>query len=51
MTQKVIFFATDLDPPRWDLSGRRDYKVCLGVDRPPKTPLVDVEPKRGGDLR
>jgi hypothetical protein len=21
--------------------------VCLGVDRPPKTSLVDVEPKRG----
>jgi hypothetical protein len=32
-------------------SGRRDRRVCLGVGRPPKTPLVDVEPKRGGDLR
>jgi hypothetical protein len=33
--------------PRGTLSGRRDYRVCLGVDRPPKTSLVDVEPKRG----
>jgi hypothetical protein len=24
-------------------SGRRDPRVCLGVGRPPKTPLVDVE--------
>ena len=31
--------------------GRRDPRVCLGVGRPPKTPLVDVEPKRGEDLR
>jgi hypothetical protein len=30
---------------------RRDPKVCLGVGRPPKTPLVDVEPKRGEDSR
>jgi hypothetical protein len=37
--------------PRGTLSGRRDPRVCLGVDRPPKTPLVDVEPKRGEDLR
>jgi hypothetical protein len=28
-------------------SRRRDPMVSLGVDRPPKTPLVDVEPKRG----
>jgi hypothetical protein len=32
-------------------SGRRDRRVCLGVGRPPKMPLVDVEPKRGEDLR
>jgi hypothetical protein len=32
-------------------SGSRDPRVCLGVGRPPKTPLVDVEPKRGEDLR
>jgi hypothetical protein len=32
-------------------SGRRDHRVCLGIGRPPKTPLVDVEPKRGEDLR
>jgi hypothetical protein len=25
-------------------SGRRVPRVCLGVGRPPKTPLVDVEP-------
>jgi hypothetical protein len=31
-------------------SGRRDSRVCLGVGRPPKTPLIDVEPKRGEDL-
>jgi hypothetical protein len=29
---------------------RRDPKVYLGVDRPPKTPLVDVKPKRSEDL-
>jgi hypothetical protein len=32
-------------------SERRDPRVCLGVGMPPKTPLVDVEPKRGEDLR
>jgi hypothetical protein len=32
-------------------SGRRDPRVCLGVDRPPKAPLVDVEPKRCEDSR
>jgi hypothetical protein len=32
-------------------SGRRDRRVCLGIGRPPKMPLVDVEPKRGEDLR
>jgi hypothetical protein len=32
-------------------SGRRDPRVCIGVSRPPKTPLVDVEPKRGEDSR
>jgi hypothetical protein len=25
--------------------------VCLGVGRPPKTPLVDVEPMTGEDSR
>jgi hypothetical protein len=45
-----------LSRPRYSLpggapSGRRDCRVCLGVGRPPKTPLVDVEPKRGQDLR
>jgi hypothetical protein len=37
--------------PEGTPSGRRDPRVCLGVGRPPKTPLVDVEPKRGEDLR
>jgi hypothetical protein len=37
--------------PGGTLSGRRDPRVCLSVGRPPKTPLVDVEPKRGEDLR
>jgi hypothetical protein len=32
-------------------SGRRDPMVCLGIGRPPKMPLVDVEPKRGEDSR
>jgi hypothetical protein len=29
--------------PSW----RRDLRLCLGIDRPDETPLVDVEPKRG----
>jgi hypothetical protein len=37
--------------PRGTPSGRRDRRVCLGIGRPPKTPIVDVEPKRGEDLR
>jgi hypothetical protein len=32
-------------------SGRRDHRVCFGVDRPSKTSLVDVERKRCEDLR
>jgi hypothetical protein len=32
-------------------SGRRDPRVCLGVGRPFKTSLVNVEPKRGENLR
>jgi hypothetical protein len=32
-------------------SGRRDPRHCLGLGRPPKTCLVDVELKRGEDLR
>jgi hypothetical protein len=31
-------------------SGRRDPRLYLGIGRPPKTPLIDVEPKRGEDL-
>jgi hypothetical protein len=37
--------------PGGTLSGRRDRRVCLGVGRSSKTPLVDVESKRGADLR
>jgi hypothetical protein len=33
------------------LSRRRHPRVCLGVSRPPKTPLVNVELKRGEYLR
>jgi hypothetical protein len=33
--------------PGGTLSGRRDHRVCLGTDRPPKTSLVEVETKRG----
>jgi hypothetical protein len=48
ITQSVVFFAANLDlasregPHR----GGEILGVCLGVDRPPKTPLVDVEPKK-----
>jgi hypothetical protein len=37
--------------PGGTLSGRRDHRVCLGIGRPAKTSLVDVEPKIGEDLR
>jgi hypothetical protein len=30
-------------------SKRRDPSVCLGIGRPPKAPLYDVEPERGED--
>jgi hypothetical protein len=32
--------------PRRDPSRRRDPRVCFGIDRPPKMPSDDVEPKR-----
>jgi hypothetical protein len=32
-------------------SGRRDPRLCLGIGRTPKTPLIDVEPKKDEDLR
>jgi hypothetical protein len=31
--------------------GRGDPRVCLGIGKPPKMPLVDVDPKIGEDLR
>jgi hypothetical protein len=41
----------DLDSREGHPSGRRDPRVCLSVGRPSKTPLVDVEPKRGEHSR
>jgi hypothetical protein len=38
----------DLAPGR-DPVGRRHPRGCLGIGRPPKTPLNDVEPERGED--
>jgi hypothetical protein len=35
---------------RSDPSGRRDPRICLGIGRPSKTPLDDIELKRGEDL-
>jgi hypothetical protein len=35
------------NPQGWILSGRRDPRVCLGIDRTPMKPLEYVEPKRG----
>jgi hypothetical protein len=32
-------------------SGRRDPRVCLEIDKPPKTSLNDVELERGEDYR
>jgi hypothetical protein len=32
------------------LSGRRDPRSCLVIGRPPKTSLIDVEPKRSENL-
>jgi hypothetical protein len=45
-SQQTWISLTGRDPV-----GRRDPRVCLGIGKPPKTPLVDVEPKRGEDLR
>ena len=42
--------ALDLTPPGGTSSGRRDHRVCLGIDKLPKTPPNDVESKRGEDL-
>jgi hypothetical protein len=30
-------------------SGTRDHRVCLGINRPPKTPPDNVESNRGED--
>jgi hypothetical protein len=37
--------------PGGNPSRRRDPTVCFEAGRPPKMPLVDVEPKRGKDSR
>jgi hypothetical protein len=54
MVQSVFFLL--YSRPRSHLiggtpSGRRHPRVCLGIGRLVKTPLVDEEPKRGEDLR
>jgi hypothetical protein len=36
-------------PSGGTLSRRRNPRVCLGIDIPPKTPLDDIESKRGED--
>jgi hypothetical protein len=41
--------STWISLPRGTSSGRRDPRVCLGIDRTTKTPLNDVEPERGED--
>jgi hypothetical protein len=55
MAQCVVFYAVDLDLAYREgshrASGKRDHRACLGVGRTPKKSLVDVEPKRGEDLR
>jgi hypothetical protein len=42
-------WCLDLAPVR-DPVGRRDYKLCLGIGRPTKTSLIDVESERSKDL-
>jgi hypothetical protein len=52
MVQSVVFLAADPDLASWRTpSRRREPRVCLAVGRPHKTPLVNVELKRGEDLR
>jgi hypothetical protein len=41
--------STWISLPGRTSSRRRDPMVCLGFGRPPKTPLDDVESKRGKD--
>jgi hypothetical protein len=50
---KCRLFASDLDlaSPDGPHLGGEDPTVCLGVGRPPKMALVDVESKRGEDSR
>jgi hypothetical protein len=52
MTQRVFFFVTDLDLAFRE-GPRQGGEIlrCLGVDRPPKTSLIDVEPKGCENLR
>jgi hypothetical protein len=52
MAHKVVFFATDLDLASQEGPHRRgEILGCLGIDKSPKTPLIDVEAKRGEDSR
>jgi hypothetical protein len=47
-TQRRRSHPRRLAPGR-DPVGSRDPRVCLGIGRPPKTPLNDVEPERSED--
>jgi hypothetical protein len=54
MAQRVVFFAADLDLASQEGPRRREEIlgcVLAYIDRPPKIPLIDVEPKKGEDLR
>jgi hypothetical protein len=44
MSQRVVFFAAELDLASWvgPRRGRKDSRVYLEIDRPPKTPLIDI---------
>jgi hypothetical protein len=50
MGDEVCWQRLNLAPGRTP-SGRRGRRPCLEIERSPKTPLTDVEPKRGEDLR
>jgi hypothetical protein len=43
--QRHLDLASREGPPL----GRSDPRVCLGIDRPPKTPPYDIESKRCED--
>jgi hypothetical protein len=51
MAQRVLFFAAYLDLVSCEGPPRGGEIVGRGVGRSPKTFVVDVESKRGEDLR